>query len=388
MSFIWLSGGLKPDHKTISNFRRDHKKVLINVLKQCARICLKLKLIEGNILFVDGSKFRANAGNRQTKSKETWEKIKSHVEERIEELMDECQKSDQKESEHLVEMSKELKSNERLKTKIEALVKELNDEESVNGTDPDCRIMKGRQGSHASYNGQMVVDEQHGLIVSMDVSSAGNDLNQLDEQISQAEEALEKSCDVASADAGYSSVNDLKKLVEKGRKVIVPNTGQVAKNPKNDPFAKKEFHYDSETDRYNCPEGSKLYPFSEKGNRVQYQMNDGALCASCKHFGRCTTSKKGRSISRLKNEETKELLEKIYESDEGQEIYSKRKMKAELPFGHLKRNLGAGYFLMRGNEGAKAEFSLLGSCFNIARMLTILGGVRPIIEKLQELRLT
>ena len=79
LSFIWLSGGLKPDHKTISTFRKEHKQVLKNVLKSCARVCLKLKLIEGNTLFVDGSKFRANAGNSESKSKQSWESIKKEV---------------------------------------------------------------------------------------------------------------------------------------------------------------------------------------------------------------------------------------------------------------------------------------------------------------------
>ena len=31
LSFIWLAGGLKPDHKTISNFRKEHKKSLKKV---------------------------------------------------------------------------------------------------------------------------------------------------------------------------------------------------------------------------------------------------------------------------------------------------------------------------------------------------------------------
>jgi len=61
MSFIWLSGGLKPDHKTISHFRKTHLEVLKSELVQCARMCIKLGLIEGNTLSVDGSKLRANA---------------------------------------------------------------------------------------------------------------------------------------------------------------------------------------------------------------------------------------------------------------------------------------------------------------------------------------
>ena len=61
LSFIWLTGNLKPDHKTIALFRRKNRTALARVLKECVRLCLKLDLIEGNTLFVDGTKIRANA---------------------------------------------------------------------------------------------------------------------------------------------------------------------------------------------------------------------------------------------------------------------------------------------------------------------------------------
>ena len=59
LSFIWLTGGMKPDHKTIAKFRRDNLAALKKVLRQCVRLCIDLKLIEGNTLFIDGSKIRA-----------------------------------------------------------------------------------------------------------------------------------------------------------------------------------------------------------------------------------------------------------------------------------------------------------------------------------------
>jgi transposase len=70
IAFIWLMGGLKPDHKTIARFRTDNKRALKNILKQCARLCIKLGLIEGNTLFVDGSKIRANASIDNTWTQE------------------------------------------------------------------------------------------------------------------------------------------------------------------------------------------------------------------------------------------------------------------------------------------------------------------------------
>ncbi len=50
----------------------------------------------------------------------------------------------------------------------------------------------------------------------------------------------------------------------------------------------------------------------------------------------------------------------------------------------MKRNLKVDAFLLRGLDGAKAEASLLASCFNIRRMMTIIG-IRALIEKLKNL---
>jgi transposase len=49
-------GGLKPDHKTIAEFRRHHKQALQKVWRQCTQLCIKPDLIAGNVFFVDGTK--------------------------------------------------------------------------------------------------------------------------------------------------------------------------------------------------------------------------------------------------------------------------------------------------------------------------------------------
>ena len=94
-SFIWLMGGLKPDHKTIAEFRRKNKEALKKVLRQCARMCLKLDLIAGNVLFVDGTKIRANAARGKTHDQAYYEQRLSEIDGRIEQLVEECEKIDQ-----------------------------------------------------------------------------------------------------------------------------------------------------------------------------------------------------------------------------------------------------------------------------------------------------
>src|SRR3989338_3913062 len=58
LAFIWLTEDIKPDYRSIGRFRREHQDALKKVLKQCVRMCIKLDLVEGNALFMDGSGIR------------------------------------------------------------------------------------------------------------------------------------------------------------------------------------------------------------------------------------------------------------------------------------------------------------------------------------------
>lgn len=388
LSFIWLMEGLKPDHKTISKFRRDNKTALKKVMKECARLCIKLKLIEGNTLFVDGSKIRANASIKNTWTEERCHKYLEKIDRRIDEILQECEEQDEleKDMDSMVQMEKELTDKQALKEKITGVLAEIKagEKKALNSVDPDCVRIKGRQGSHAGYNGQIVVDEQHGLIVNSDVVAENNDLNQFSSQISQAQEVMGKKCETACADAGFANTEDLKEPDAAGITVIVPSQKQAGKQEPSE-FAKERFKYDKEKDEYICPEGQILrfsHLIKSKHQRM-YGIGKGEICQSCQsRLGgrKCTQSKNGRWVSRLENEEIKEKLERQYASLKGQEIYKLRQTKVELPFGHIKRNLKVGGFLLRGKEGVKAEMSLLSSCFNIARMITILGVIGAIAQ--------
>lgn len=194
---------------------------------------------------------------------------------------------------------------------------------------------------------------------------------------------LGKECRIACADAGYSKVDNVKEIDSKEIKVIVPTSKQASRVQKENPFGKEQFSYDEEKDIYECPEGNilKLGGYYKAKNCNQYRITNRKVCRECKHFGVCTTNKDGRTIHRLVNEKLKEKLEQLYQSDEGQEVYRKRKEKVELPFGHIKRNLNVGSFLLRGNSGANAEMAVFSTCFNISRMMTLIGR-RALMQRL------
>ena len=405
------------------------------VLRQCAQICIKPDLIAGNVLFVDGTKVRANAARHRAHDRKYYEKLPVDIDRRIERLFADCEAIDRREqgTGSYAGMNKKLAKARDLRCRVREAPDTFaaGGRKLVNQTDPDCAVMRSVQGSHAGYNVrplhntpfcsitvsgsnfnprntqcipvveiiaflvlgqnwmffkglnvQSVVDDKHGLIVNIDVVSDTGDVNQFARQIEQANEALEKSCEVACADAGYADTDEPEKIDVQGIKVIVPSQRQALRKEES-PFSKSHFVYDKEQDSYICPEGCRLYyqGTDKSAGKRHYLITDKHLCFSCKHYGVCAGAKKGRKINRHPDEEAKPKFEAQYQEAGSQEIYSRRKTRSEHPFGHIKRNLKTDSFLLRGREGVQAGTSLLGACFNVARMITIFG-VSTLIERL------
>jgi hypothetical protein len=232
---------------------------------------------------------------------------------------------------------------------------------------------------------QTVVDDKNGLIVSTDVVSEANDSNQLAVQISGAEANLGHECKMACADAGYSDIVEVEKLESVGKTTVVPSQ---ASEKEAGPFDKSAFTYDADQDCYLCPEGQRLIfrRFQDKEKQTRdYRIEQPRLCRSCEHFGQCTKSKQGRTITRHVLEELRQAVSKRFEKPEIQKVYERRKGRVEHPFGYIKKVLGVGQFLLRGQEGVRAEASILATCFNLTRMVNLLGGVSGFIAAIQSI---
>ena len=384
ISFKWLMGDLIPQYRTIARFRCKYKEAIRKVLKQCVHICIKLDLIEGNTLFTDGSKFRANASINNTWTKEKCQQYLKKIEKKIDQYIDESERIDAEESnqESMIKIKQNIQDKQVLMNKIKNTLETLkkDNKTQLNLTDPDCIKAKSPQGTHTSYNVQSTVDEKRGLIVNAEAVSQSNDSNQLSRQVSQSSEILGKKPENVCADSGYSSVEDFKEI-DKDINIVVPSQKQAQKD--NDrcplkPFDKERFKYSKDKDRYICPEGNRLRYIGLSGGPTKKCYRAKAkICRKCRYFGegaeKCTNSPSGRKIIRLVDEELKEQMESNYASEQGQEIYKLRKQKVELPFGHFKRNLGINQFMLRGKPKVNAEVAILATCFNITRMISILG---------------
>jgi hypothetical protein len=339
-------------------------------------MCLRLGLIEGNTLFVDGTKLRANASMSNTWNQKRCEEALKEVDKRIAEIIAASEILDTDEastSESLVKMDSELKNNRVLRSKIETIVADLKqrDRSSINTTDKDCVSTKSTHGSYAGYNAQIAVDEKHGLIASCDVTSTNNDKGQLSIQIDNANKTMGKKCKRAVADAGYSALEDLEKIDQSVEVLIPVQRNEMA----------QDFVFDEVSGKITCPEGHvlNLYRKDDQLKRMRYRIGSAALCQKCIRFGVCTKSKRGRKVNRSYFEKTSQRIREAFETIESKTAYKLRSQKVELPFGHIRRNLGVNSFLVRGMNGVKAEMALFSAAFNIRRMITILNGVQSFI---------
>jgi transposase len=388
ISFVWLTGGLAPDYRTIARFRKDYAEAIRKVLKQIVRLCVKWDLIEGNALFIDSTVMNANASVRKSftpeNSKERLAKLDAHIDRLLKETARLDQEQDPQGS--LVKVKEDLLDLQKIRADIQAVSDELKEKDltELNTTDRDSVRVNNSGRCRAGYRAQMSADGKHGLIVDTDVLASSTDANKLSGEFGRSVDALEKVPAFTASDSGYCSAPDVAKIVDKTT-VVMPTQQQVdkersdKKNPAEKAFTKEAFTYDFASDTYTCPAGQKLVlkfcSTDKKGNNQKnYRTQDRETCKACPHFGQCTTDKdNGRKIVRDEFEHVRERLKATYETPEGKEIYRQRKIFAELPFAGIKHNGGIRRFLLRGLAGVNAEFALLACGHNVTRMITLLG---------------
>ena len=165
---IWLTCNLKPNFKTIADFRKDNKKGLTNIFKEFLKLCKKLDLLSLKLTAVDGTKMRAQNGRDEVYKRATIEDRKKHIEKKIEEYMNILDKNDsiengevelnQEETEKIIKKINKLK---KLHNKVEIIKKLFESDESLEKyfvTDPDSRFQSDKGQVAPGYSGQICTE--------------------------------------------------------------------------------------------------------------------------------------------------------------------------------------------------------------------------------------
>jgi hypothetical protein len=328
------------------------------------------------------------------------EKIQKKIESKIEEYLKELDEEDLKEGEsikfenndknkNVLEKLEKLKKHQNKVEEVQKQFEENKDVDLIFATDKDCRFQSDKGKVRAGYNVQTAVDSANKLIVVSEVTNECNDLNQTTPMVSEIkglkkEMEIENKTDVLE-DAGYFNEKEIvSQRNDESIELFIPDTKDSNKFKKKDTdkiptkdYEIGNFKYDKGKDVFICPMGKELFKVSKKpvkensGREVfEYHCDN---CEYCPEVKNCTNNKRGRSIKVSANKEYMDNFKAKMKEPESVKKIEKRKELSEHPFGCIKHNLGYTYFMQRGIEKVKSEFSFICFVHNLKRVINILG---------------
>jgi transposase len=338
VAFRVLAAGNRPNFRTLSDFRKLHRKPLAGLFEQVLRLALKAGAMKLGRVAIDGSKVKANASKHKAMSYGRMKEKERQIRQEVRRLFAQAEREDEAEDRRYgsdrtgEELPEELRRREsrleRIRQAKRALEEEARqqaqeagkednkpeDTKQYNFTDPQSRIMKGSDGFVQGYNCQIAVEENFQLIVGQAVTQQTNDKKQLEPMVEAIEEQAGHKPAAVLADSGYGSEENFKYL--------------------------RRRHIDG-------------YVATERQKHGEQRL-------VCK---RGPLPKGANAVKRMKRK---------LQTQVGRRIYAMRKAIVEPVFGQIKQVRGFRQFMLRGFEKVQREWALVCLTHNILKLHRII----------------
>ena len=352
--FMMIVAGDPPDFRTISEFRRRHLKALAGLFVQVLKLAEKAGLVKLGHVALDGTKIKANASKHKAMSYDRMKKREAELKAEVDRWLAAAEAADRAEdklygerggdemADWVSDKQKRLAKIREAKAELEAEARAAAEAEGKaraeaeerrkaegrkktgktpappktepegkaqrNFTDPESRIVKTKDGYIQGYNAQAAVDGAHQIIVAQTLTNSSSDQAQLAPLLDGIRANLGRNPGELSADAGYCSDANLRTL--KRRRI----EGYIA-------TGRQKHGTKSATATKPSRPGSLIAKMSAKlkraGHRTRYRL---------------------------------------------------RKQIVEPVFGQIKQARGFRQFLLRGIEKVSAEWALICTAHNLAKL--------------------
>lgn len=380
---IWLLNQLRPRYRTIAYFREHNSKAIKSVFRQFVVMMKKWDLIAGDLLAVDGSKFRAVNSKKNNYNQQKIQRHLNYIDQKVDEYLKELDENDNKEQgERKLKVIECLQQLEQRRQKYIDLERQLIEtgQDQVSTTDPDARqlIIRG-DIAEVAYNAQTTVDSKHNLVIDTKVINT-NDRKILSTMGLQAKEILNKDSFELLADKGYHNGEELLKCDLMNIKTYVaPQESHSGNKIPTQEYLGDKFEYNSQVDCYTCPEGQTLrsngrwYKKFYRTHITLVKQYKTKACKECPKRSWCTSSpiERGRLIERSQYQDYVDANNLRVRNKK--EKYRLRQRMTEHPFGVVKRQWGYDHVMMKGLQKTDSEISLIFLCYNIRRVMNIMG---------------
>ena len=342
VELMWLLGRLRPDHKSVAEFRRKHRDAVTEAGARLVQFAKECGLIRGEWIAIDGSKFRAVASIDSTRERIALQKY-----------LDGLERADHEDH-----------------TEIDRAAVQTALEKLKQNPEPEANFMLVRQMALPAYNVQTAVDSEHAIIVAQSVILEASDIRSLRPMAEAAKKALQKENFRIVADAGYSNGEQAAYCEAAGMVPFVPVMRTVNNQGDGTLFGREQFRYDPETDSYVCPSDKKLLrKHTNLKDRYTMYKASSADCGACSLKAKCTQAARRGLARHLYEDALNRMAQRVTP-----EAMRLRRSTVEHPFATIKyRIFGHPRLLMRGLSGAKSEIGIATMVYNLKRMASTLG---------------
>lgn len=255
IELIWLRRGLQPCFRTIAGFRSENADAFRNLFRHFVQCCRSWYLIDGDLIGIDSSKFRAVNSKKNNYNQAKIDRQLDHVSDKMVAYLNEMDHADEEQGDVLAE--KILQQAER-GLKYDQLQQQLEEQGygQISTTDTDARSMILHDSViEVAHNVQAAVDAKHKLIVHYEATNT-NDRKAVFPMAMEVKKVCHKERLRVLADKGYHNGEQLQQCRMNGivtyvawqevnRSIPVPTA----------PCFGERFIYDPVEDHYICPAG-------------------------------------------------------------------------------------------------------------------------------------
>ncbi len=396
--YIYLSCNLRPDHTTLSRFRKAHLDLLSDYFVQILLIAEQEGITDLKHISIDGTKLKAAASSKQSYKEDQLDRKIEAIHKDIAHYMQRCTfveqgASDAIELETLQEEKRRLEAlemklierREQLQNRKKTIKAEYRKNHRINIVEPEARTMSKIDGP--GYNSQLAVDCEVNIIVANDVNDEPHDRYQFKNMHQKAEENMNPDSNRAyTADAGYHSLDQLEYIDDNDIDALIADQKPFDRSThshstpietiqsEDRKVERRDFTYHKDEDYYECPAGDKLHPVSKGKKSTVYRA---ISCTDCPIASYCLSNKsKVKQLHRDHREELAEKMSHKLQKEDAKSRMQKRATSVEPVFGNIKHNLGFRRFSLAGLNQVKGEFNLMCIAHNLNTIFNLISAKR------------
>jgi transposase len=311
LGFRYLAAGLRPDHWTLSEFRRRHPRALNDVFTQVLEAARRLGMAKLGRVAIDSTRIEANASADRSHSREQLRRERARLRQRIRRWQQQCHRDDREPSGgELPAVAEWQRRLEQIPRQLEQLRK--SGQKRSSATDPESRYLRRRGGFCLGYTAELAVSDDH-LIVAQRVHQSPHDRRSLQAMTRAVVDECGRAPDVVLADCGYYAMSEIEAVEKSGVAVLVP-----------DLLVAREWAGGAPAPEMNQRQQRRTPGLKQRRERLR----DPAVRA----------------------------------------CYARRKALVESVFGVLKQQRGLRQFRCRGLSAVRLEWTLAATAYNLTRI--------------------